>query len=103
MKYILILSLLLLSACRITSPDARRGKAVYYGNCIGCHGDPNFGSVGPAIINADKQLLYFKVIKGTYPPGYKPKHKTKFMPIMPELEKEIEYINEYLEYKRNFD
>lgn len=102
-RKIIIFFILTLVGCKINSADVNKGKAIYYANCITCHGDPNFGSMAPAIINADKELLYYKVIKGTYPVSYFPKRKTKLMPVMPELENEIQFIDEYLKYKRNFE
>ena len=78
-----------------------RGKALFEGkaNCIACHnGDPSLdGSLGPAVAGASEELLYARVIAGTYPPGYEPaRPESGVMPQFEYLEPEIPALAAYL-------
>lgn len=80
------------------SPEWSRGRAVFIANCVACHNpDPSKdGSIGPAINGSSKELVESRVLRGTYPPDYEPKRKTKIMPSFPFLETEIPYLVAYL-------
>jgi mono/diheme cytochrome c family protein len=75
-----------------------RGRAVYLSNCTSCHAvDPKLdGSVGPAIFGSSLELITARVMKASYPPGYKPKRPTSVMPALPHLEKDIPALAAYL-------
>ena len=77
---------------------AKRGKSLYFANCIACHNtDPTkAGSVGPAISDSSKALLTLKVTQGTYPEGYQPKRTTKLMPPLPNLKAGIPFLYAFL-------
>lgn len=80
------------------SPDWQRGRAVFLANCVACHNnDPSKdGSIGPAIAGSSKELLEYRVLSTSYPPGYKPKRPTQVMPQFPFLKEEIPYLAAYL-------
>ncbi len=75
-----------------------RGKTVYAGNCIACHNpDPKLvGAVGPAVYGSSLELLEGRLIKGTYPDGYKPKRPSAGMPVFPHLAAEIPALHAFL-------
>lgn len=75
-----------------------RGKTIYDMNCLACHNaDPaKDGTVGPAVMNSDLELLRQRILHASYPPGYKPKRDTRAMVAMPHLEKELEAMQAYL-------
>lgn len=75
-----------------------QGERVYKVNCIACHnGDPNQkGGIGPAVAGSSAELLEARVIRGTYPPGYKPKRDTQMMIPLPHLEPDIPALAAYL-------
>ena len=77
---------------------AEKGKKVYMANCIACHNvNPRLdGGLGPANWGASKELLYSKIVKGTYPEGYTPKRKSNAMVALPHLEKDIEALHAFL-------
>ena len=80
------------------SPEAGRGRAVYTGQCTACHNfDPSQpGAVGPEIKGSSRELLEAKVLRGSYPPGYKPKRPTSVMPPQPQLSGDIPGLAAYL-------
>jgi mono/diheme cytochrome c family protein len=80
------------------SEAAQRGKAVYLSVCIACHNvDPALdGSLGPANAGASRELLEARVVRGEYPPGYKPKRDSRAMPAFPQLADEIDDLTAYL-------
>ncbi|HEY7167685.1 MAG TPA: cytochrome c [Candidatus Binatia bacterium] len=80
------------------NPDWKRGRAVFLANCVACHNnDPSKdGPIGPAIKGSPQELIEARVLKSTYPPGYKPKRTTKVMPQFPFLKSEIPYLAAYL-------
>ncbi len=99
----------LLSGCRCSSSPSSststlapnlsaRGKTVYAGNCIACHNpDPKLvGAVGPAVYGSSLELLEGRLIKGTYPDGYKPKRPSAGMPVFPHLAAEIPALHAFL-------
>jgi len=71
--------------------DPNRGRAIYLSNCAACHNpDPSKdGSVGPAIKGASRELIEARLMRASYPPGYKPKRNTAAMPAQPYLESSI--------------
>jgi mono/diheme cytochrome c family protein len=81
------------------SPLAQQGRTVYQNVCIACHnGNPNLdGSLGPAVAGASEQLIYARVIDGTYPAGYEPKRpESGVMPQFEYLKPEIPALTAYL-------
>jgi mono/diheme cytochrome c family protein len=89
-----------LAACSTEklSPEAERGRQVYLSACIACHSaDPSTpGPVGPEIKGSSQDLLEAKLLRGTYPPGYKPKRPTTVMPPQPQVTKDIPALSAYL-------
>lgn len=89
------------AACGEPAPTgalAQRGRQVYLAQCIACHApDPSQpGPLGPPVKGSSRELLEAKVLKGTYPPGYRPKRPTAAMPPQPALAPEIPALAEYL-------
>lgn len=80
-----------------------RGEQIYQGTCIQCHNkDPNIdGPIGPRMVDAPLDVMYSKVMTGKYPdplpPGFVPKRKTRAMRPLPQFEKEIPLIHEYVQ------
>jgi mono/diheme cytochrome c family protein len=91
---------LLLAACERAqlSPEAERGRQVYVSQCTTCHAfDPaRAGPVGPELKGASRELLEAKVVRGTYPPGYRPKRPTAVMPPQPHLSGDIDALAAYV-------
>lgn len=92
---------LALGACeRATlSPEAERGRLIFASQCTACHAfDPaQPGAVGPEVKGSSRELLQAKVLKGSYPPGYKPKRPTAVMPPQAQLTPaDIEALAAYL-------
>lgn len=81
-----------------TDPLAQRGRQVYLSQCIACHSpDPaQAGPLGPAVKGASRELLEAKIVRGTYPPGYRPKRPTAVMPVQPGAAPEIAALAEFL-------
>lgn len=97
----MLLPLFLFSCTKETStlsPLEKRGEAVYTSNCISCHNvDPRQeGSLGPAVAGSSAELIYARVMKQSYPPGYKPKRDSHLMPALPFVEKDIPALEAYL-------
>src|SRR5438477_4205474 len=65
-----------------SDPLAERGRQVYLSQCTQCHAvDPSqSGPVGPPVKGSSRELLEARILKGSYPPGYKPKRATNVMP-----------------------
>lgn len=84
------------------SPEEERlylqGKKVYMTVCVTCHNtDPKLdGPIGPSNYGSSLELLSSKVLKGKYPPGYKPKRETQLMPPFEEHAKDIEALHVFL-------
>lgn len=91
---------LALAGCteRAASPLAERGRQVYLSQCMACHAmDPSQpGPVGPPIKGSSRELLETKVLRGTYPAGYRPKRPTSVMPPQPQVAGDIAVLAEYL-------
>lgn len=75
-----------------------RGRQVYLSQCTSCHAiDPGQpGPVGPEVKGASRELLEAKVLRGTYPPGYKAKRPTAVMPPQTQVAGDIAALAEYL-------
>ncbi len=107
-RYLCCLVLLLAGACSqepaapthaARAPSAGRGRSIYLSNCAACHhsSDPSRdGPTGPAIKGSSRELLEARVLKATYPPGYKPKRKTAMMPAQPYLKSAIPDLAAFL-------
>lgn len=80
------------------SAEAERGRQVYVSQCTVCHGfDPaQPGPVGPEVKGASRELLEAKVVRGTYPPGYRPRRPTSVMPPQPQVAPDIAALAAYL-------
>ena len=80
------------------SPEAERGRTVYNSQCTACHSfDPSQpGAVGPEVKGSSRDLLEAKVVRGTYPPGYKPKRSTSVMPPQAQVAPDIPALSAYL-------
>jgi len=93
-------AMLALTACERAklSPEAERGRQVYVSQCTACHAfDPSQpGPVGPEIKGASRELLETKVVRGSYPPGYKAKRPTAVMPPQPQLARDVDALAAYL-------
>jgi mono/diheme cytochrome c family protein len=91
---------LALAACgrEPLSPEAERGRQVYLSQCTACHAmDPSQpGAVGPEVKGAPRELLEAKILRGTYPPGHKPKRPTSVMPPQPQVAADIPALTAYL-------
>jgi len=79
-------------------PEAERGRRVYLAQCTACHAtDPaQPGPVGPPIKGSSRELLEAKVLRGTYPEGYRPKRPTGIMPPQPQIANDIAALAAYL-------
>jgi len=102
----LILFFILFSSCTKSLPPEKqvlydKGKTLYVKHCISCHNaNPSRpGPSGPALKNSSTELVYKKVLFGTYPQGYKPKMPSKLMKVFKdELNKaDIEALSIYLQ------
>lgn len=95
-----MLAAALLGGCAESGGDAlaARGRQVYLAQCIQCHNaNPAIaGPVGPRVKGASRDLLEAKIMRGDYPPGYKPQRPTKVMPPQPTLEPDIPALAAYL-------
>jgi mono/diheme cytochrome c family protein len=80
------------------SPEAERGRQVYLSQCTACHAtDPAApGAVGPEVKGSSRELLEAKILRGAYPPGYKPKRPTSVMPPQPQVAADIPALAAYL-------
>jgi mono/diheme cytochrome c family protein len=92
---------LALAACSGGEPPASaaaRGEEIYRNVCATCHGpDPSRdGAVGPAISGSSRELLEAKILRGTYPPGYRPRRESANMPKLPHLADFIGDLTAYL-------
>jgi mono/diheme cytochrome c family protein len=99
-RVLLVVAAALTAGCSQTPSDplTDRGRQLYLGQCTQCHAvDPSQGGpVGPAVKGSSRELLEAKVLKGTYPAGYKPKRPTSVMPPQPTLAPEIPALAAYL-------
>ena len=78
--------------------DPAKGRQVWLGQCVSCHNtEPGKdGPVGPAVRGSSAELLEARVLRASYPPGYKPKRPTKVMPARPDLAPSIPDLVAYL-------
>ena len=78
--------------------DPNRGRRVYLAQCISCHNsDPSkTGPVGPPVKGASRELLEARIVRGSYPPGYKPKQASTVMQPMPQLASAIPDLAAFL-------
>ena len=92
MKILLFLALLNVSY-------AQSGQALYKTKCASCHNlNPTKpGSIGPDIAGSSLELVRLKTQNRTYPANYKPKRKTRVMPIIKLSETQIKNIHEYID------
>lgn len=74
----------------------QQGEQVYNANCQVCHGDPKIGAYGPDIYGSSQGLIYYRLVKGGYPPYYTPKRGSKAMPVLAWLEPDVPAIYAYL-------
>src|SRR5437762_11192065 len=81
-----------------SDPLAERGRQVYLAQCTQCHAvDPSQpGPVGPPVNGASRELLEARILKASYPPGYKPKRATSVMPAQPGVGADIPALAAYL-------
>src|SRR5438067_1669625 len=81
-----------------SDPLVERGRQVYLAQCTQCHAvDPSQpGPVGPPVKGSSRELLEARILKASYPPGYKPKRTTNVMPPQPALAPEIPALAAYL-------
>jgi mono/diheme cytochrome c family protein len=91
---------LVLGGCAQESlpPEAERGRTVYASQCTACHAfnPAQPGAVGPEVKGSTRDLLEAKVLRGTYPAGYRPKRPTSVMPPQPNLASDIPALAAYL-------
>ncbi len=99
MRYLFLLAVALaLAACAEDGSPAARGRQVYLAQCTTCHNsDPSKdGPLGPAIKGSSRELIEARVLRGMYPPGYKPKRGTAIMQTMPQLASAIDDLAAFL-------
>lgn len=86
-RYLALAFALALAACAGNGGASGRGRQVYQAQCIQCHNSnpAKNGPLGPAVKGSSRQLLEARVLRGTYPPGYKPKRESGVMRPMPHL------------------
>jgi mono/diheme cytochrome c family protein len=83
--------------------DLDTGKRIWLTTCTQCHNrDPNVkGAIGPEVIDAPLEVMHAKVMTGRYPdplpPGFVPKRTTKAMRKLPQFEKDIPKIWQYVQ------
>ena len=80
------------------SPEAERGRQAYVAQCTSCHStDPTKdGPAGPAVNGSSRDLLEARLLRGAYPPGYKPKRPSAVMQPMPHLAGSLNDLAAYL-------
>ena len=95
---VLLAAALGLAACAGDGSPAGRGRQVYLAQCTACHNsDPSKnGPLGPAIKGSSRELLEARVLRGVYPPGYKPKRGTAIMQPMPQLASALDDLAAFL-------
>ncbi len=88
------------SSTGASEPSAlvKRGRSVYQTQCIACHNSNprKVGALGPDVYGSSRELLEARILRGEYPPGYKPKRETHVMGRLPHLKSEIDAIHAYL-------
>ena len=98
MRYLLLAVALALPACAEDGSPAARGRQVYLAQCTTCHNsDPSKdGPLGPPLRGSSRELIEARVLRGTYPPGYRPKRGTAIMQPMPQLASAIDDLAAFL-------
>lgn len=93
-----LLGLFLILGCTKPQTVASHGKAIYQTQCIACHNtDPHrAGAIGPDVFGSTRELIEARVLRGEYPPGYKPKRESHQMATLPHLKNEIDALHAYL-------
>ena len=95
-----LLAAVFLGGCADSGRDAlaERGRQVYLAQCIQCHNaNPALaGPVWPPVKGGSQELLDAKIVRGEYPPGYKPQRPTKVMPPQPTLAPDVPALAAYL-------
>lgn len=97
-RYVALAFAMALGACAEDGGPAARGKQVYLAQCVACHNsDPSRdGPLGPALKGAPQELIEARVLRGEYPPGYKPKRSSSVMKPMPQLAPAIDDLAAFL-------
>lgn len=77
------------------------GRRVYRTYCACCHtaSRTEVAPRAPHILGASRDLIGSKVLDGGYPVGYRPKRSTNKMPTFPWLKKDIDALDNYLNFK----
>lgn len=80
------------------SEAAQRGRGVYMNICVACHSanPAQDGTLGPNLVGTTRELLEWRVVRGSYPPGYTPKRTTGGMPAFPHLAGQIDDLYAFL-------
>jgi mono/diheme cytochrome c family protein len=78
--------------------NADSGKSIYIQKCIRCHNaNPTIaGAIGPDVAGSSLELITLKTQKKEYPRNYKPKRKTKIMPVIKLKETQLLDLSKYL-------
>tara|TARA_B100000945_G_C19897002_1_gene374354 strand:+ start:78 stop:449 length:372 start_codon:yes stop_codon:yes gene_type:complete len=78
--------------------DIENGRMVYFANCVSCHNNnpKKPGSIGPELYGVSIDTLTQKIIYGKYPENFRPKRKSKIMPLMPHLNKKISNLHMFI-------
>ena len=81
--------------------NPEEGERVYRESCMPCHGpDPALdGPIGPRIKGATPGLIEARVMRATYPPGFRPQRPTRLMPAMPQLQGALPHLAAFLAEK----
>ena len=81
-----------------STTDIEKGRMAYFANCVSCHNNnpKKPGSIGPEVYGASIDVLTQKIVFGKYPENYRPKRKSKIMPLMPHLNKEISNLHAFI-------
>ena len=96
--FVVLAAALGFAACAGDGSPAGRGRRVYLAQCTACHNsDPSKnGPLGPAVKGSSRELLEARVLRGVYPPGYKPKRGTAIMQPMPQLASALDDLAAFL-------
>lgn len=80
------------------SLSAFGSKSLYLNKCAKCHNvnPTKYGSIGPDIAGSSKELLTLKTQKKQYPVNYKPKRKSRIMPLIKLSETELDSLYKYI-------
>jgi mono/diheme cytochrome c family protein len=80
------------------SEAAQRGRGIYLNVCVACHSanPAQDGTLGPNLAGTTRELLEWRVVKGSYPPGYTPKRTTGGMPAFPHLAGQLDDLHAFI-------